>query len=104
MVNGKLSMAGTDPYAVSPRVERCCSMTSAQNYSLWLWVPACAGTTDGEWRVGITSVSSLRTQGPIRRAARVERCWLMASAQNCSLWLWVPAYAGTTGGEWRVEI
>src|SRR3954454_6433538 len=22
------------------------------NYSLWLWVPACAGTTDGEWRHG----------------------------------------------------
>src|SRR3954447_14615573 len=22
-------------------------MSLAQNYSLWLWVPACAGTTDG---------------------------------------------------------
>jgi|SRR3954449_11956069 hypothetical protein len=39
---------------------------------LWLWVPACAGTTAGEWRSRQPiSMSSLRTQGPIRRAARV---------------------------------
>src|SRR3954453_6798436 len=58
----------------------------------------------GEWWVAvaaITSASSLRTQGPIRRVARVERCCSVAFAQNYSLWLWVPACAGTTTGEWR---
>src|SRR3954454_15503980 len=27
-------------------------MTSCKNCSLWLWVPACAGTTSGEWHRG----------------------------------------------------
>src|SRR3954471_16344962 len=53
----------------------------AQNCSLWLWVPACAGTTSGEV-AAITSASSLRTQGPIRRVARVERCCWTTSAET----------------------
>src|SRR3954447_12070415 len=34
----------------------------ATNYSLWLWVPACAGTTSGEWRRGELFQPSLLRQ------------------------------------------
>src|SRR3954449_2109534 len=37
-------------------------MSLAQNYSLWLWVPACAGTTDVEWRHGKLFQPSLLRQ------------------------------------------
>src|SRR5262245_57192565 len=44
-----------------------------------------------------TPLSSLRTQGPIPRDVhwRKERS-RSARATNCALWLWVPAFAGTT--------
>jgi hypothetical protein len=41
-------------------------------------------------------VSSLRTQGPIRRVACVQECCWKTFAQHNVLWLWVPAFAGTT--------
>jgi hypothetical protein len=37
-----------------------------------------------------------RAQGPIRRGGRFEKCWSMTLRNNNSLWLWVPAFAGTT--------
>src|SRR4051812_7451845 len=40
-----------DPYAVPVVLRDAVGRHQSQNYSLWLWVPACAGTTDGEWRV-----------------------------------------------------
>ena len=66
----------------------------------------------GEWRAAgpPSSFSALccrrpclvrncaRAQGPIRRSPSVER-WSELSSHNEFLWLWVPAFAGTTRGE-----
>jgi nucleoside-diphosphate-sugar epimerase len=40
--------------------------------------------------------SSLRTQGPIRRGPSISNCCPTILRNNDALWLWVPAFAGTT--------
>ncbi|MEH2610311.1 hypothetical protein V1293_002600 [Bradyrhizobium sp. AZCC 1693] len=40
--------------------------------------------------------SSLRTQGPIRRGLSLGVLLADTALNNFSLWLWVPAFAGTT--------
>jgi hypothetical protein len=42
------------------------------------------------------SLSSLRTQGPIRRDLSSWTAEVDIARNNKSLWLWVPAFAGTT--------
>ena len=43
----------------------------------------------------VSSMSSLRTQGPILRDLSIRQCGRRLS-QNFRRWLWVPAFAGTT--------
>ena len=55
---------------------------------------------EGRWaggsRVVLMGPSSLRTQGPIRRGADDGRQWPTSRLSYNILWLWVPAFAGTT--------
>src|SRR3954464_9696114 len=63
----------------------------ATNYSLWLWVPACAGTTSGEWRRGelfqplllrqTQSVCACERSEAIHREAK-QKAGLLRCARN----------------------
>jgi hypothetical protein len=44
----------------------------------------------------IAPLSSLRTQGPIPWNLSVNLSWQTTFVPNKVLWLWVPAFAGTT--------
>src|SRR4051794_20310913 len=53
-----------------------------QNFSLWLWVPACAETTDGEWRSRqtVSTVIAERSEA-IHREAK-QKAGLLRCARN----------------------
>ena len=71
----------------------------ATNSSLWLWVPAFAGTTASLWLIGAERCVHplVRTHGLIPRDIRYSKESRPAvGATNSGLWLWVPAFAGTT--------
>src|SRR5215210_2561430 len=99
-----------DPYAGASRFSTVADSFCSKK-RLWLWVPAFAGTTnvrhasailrrvrgdEGGVRrrepfVVVPAKAGTHTPGP-RGLAR----WLTAFAPETRLWLWVPAFAGTT--------
>src|SRR4051812_16842615 len=79
----------------------------AQTTPCGYWVPACAGTTDGEWRVvgggrgDNVSVVLCGRRDPYAVSLVLRDAVGRHQSQNYPLWLWVPACAGTTDREWR---
>src|SRR5581483_11871026 len=70
-----------DPRAAGPRLPRPPGGVAFLSFR----VPSCSRLP-----------SSRRTPGPIRCGDCFEKRWLTASCTNTTLWLWVPAFAGTT--------